>query len=227
MGTNDSLDIDQTGLDFIARQEGNVLHPYQDICGLWTIGVGHLIVPGDSFSCLSNAEVQKMLRTNHVVQKPNPYAGRLITNDESLDILRRDVQQCVAAIKKNISTPLNQNMFNALCSFLFNLGTGWIAKGGVKTALDRGDYQGACIAMLQFSKAKVNGVVKTIPGLLGRRQAEVAFFCYPVELPVQDPLADIDASDRDTKLASIGYESDRLTCQEAGDCHDLDEGSAA
>lgn len=223
MGANDHLDIDQLGLNTIARHEGNVLHPYQDVCNLWTIGVGHLIVPSDSFSCMNNIEVKQMLNLK-AKQSPNPYRGRLISKQESLDILHKDVQKCVKAIKQYVpTTPLNQNMFNALCSFLFNVGTGWIMKGGVKKALDSGDYTAAAGAMLAFSKAKVNGVVQTVPGLYNRRIYEIQLFCSPV-VP-EDDLEKMEESSREAHLASIGYTSERLTCQDAGNCHDLTPGS--
>lgn len=219
MGLNDNLDIDQLGLNTIAKHEGNVLHPYQDISNLWTIGVGHLITPNDSFSSVDNSEVKKMLLLK-TKQNPNPYRGRQITKEESLEILHRDVQKCVKAIRQNVQmTPLNQNMFNALCSFLFNVGTGWIVKGGVKKALDAGDYTGAAGAMLAFSKAKVNGVVQTIPGLYNRRVAEVQLFCSPV-VP-EDEIEKMEDVKRDVHLESVGYASDRLTCQDAGRCHDI------
>ena len=44
-----NLKTSKSGLEFIARWEGIVLHPYMDVAGLWTIGVGHLIKPSDSF----------------------------------------------------------------------------------------------------------------------------------------------------------------------------------
>jgi lysozyme len=225
MGVNDHLDIDQAGLDFIAKYEGNVLHPYQDCCGLWTIGVGHLIVGHDSFSSVGNADVRAMLTTSGHMQKPNPYLGHAISKEESFQILHVDAQKCVQAIRHYVpNTPLNQNMFNALVCFLFNVGTGWIMKGGVKNALDAGDYQGVCTALLNFSKAKVNGVVQTIPGLLHRRQAEVALFC--AEVPPANELDGLDEATKDAHLYAVGHASERVSCQYAGDCADHPEGTA-
>ena len=44
---NDDLKTSKSGLEFITKWEGCILKPYKDIAGLRTIGVGHLIKPGE------------------------------------------------------------------------------------------------------------------------------------------------------------------------------------
>lgn len=177
MSVNNHLDIDRAGLEELTKSEGNILYPYQDVANLWTIGVGHLIVATDSFSTITNAQVREMLKSNGRKVSPNPYKAWRITAEESLDILRRDSQRFVRAVRAAVpKTPLTQNQFNALVSFAFNLGAGWLQKGSVRTALDRGDHDAVCAAMLQFCKARVDGKLVTVPGLLARRQREVALY---------------------------------------------------
>ena len=148
------MQVDQAGLDFIARWEGVVLHVYKDVVGIPTIGVGHVLLPGESF--------------------PNG-----ITHDEALHLLAKDVRKCEVAIAKYVEVELNQNQYNALASFAFNCGTGALQKSTVRQRLNRGDYQGAADALLMWCKAggKVNA------GLLNRRKDERRLFLTPVQEP--------------------------------------------
>lgn len=151
---NSNLKISQAGLDFISRWEGCVLKPYKDVAGLRTIGVGHLIKPGENY--------------------PD---GVSITKDQAYALLRKDVEKCENAIKRAFpKTPLTQNQFDALCSFGFNCGVGVYTNSSVAKALVAGKYGDVGPALLLWCKAKVNGVSTTVPGLLARRQAEVGLF---------------------------------------------------
>lgn len=65
---------------------------------------------------------------------------------------------------------LNQNQFDALVSFNFNLGCG--AGANIAENLNRNDFKGATERMKLYVKA--GGV--TLEGLVRRRNAEVALF---------------------------------------------------
>ena len=145
------MQVDQAGLEFIARWEGTVLHVYKDIVGIPTIGVGHVLLPGESF--------------------PNG-----ITKEQALTILAKDVKKCEDAIAKYVSVPLTQNQYNALASFTFNCGVGALQKSTVRVKLNQGDYQGAADALLMWVKA--GG--KTNQGLLNRRRDERKMFLTAV-----------------------------------------------
>ena len=69
MGINDAMSTSKNGLEFISKWEGCILKPYKDIAGLRTIGVGHLIKPGENF--------------------PD---GVEITKEKALEILANDVK---------------------------------------------------------------------------------------------------------------------------------------
>lgn len=152
------MKVNQQGLDFIARWEGVVLHVYKDVVGIPTIGVGHVLLPGESF--------------------PNG-----ITREQALAILAKDVLKCENGIAKYITQPLNQNQFNALASFTFNCGVGALQTSTVRRKLNNGDYQGAADALLMWCKAggKVNA------GLLNRRKDERRLFLTPVPEVVSEP----------------------------------------
>ena len=164
---NENLTTSKNGLEFIANWEGCILKPYKDIAGLRTIGIGHLIKPGENF--------------------PD---GVTITKEQALDLLAQDVKLCEDAIKKHIKVVLNQNQFDALVSFGFNCGVGVYMTSGACVALNAGRYAEVPTQLLSWSKAKINGVLQTVQGLYNRRKSEGQLFMKAAEAPVaaSDPL---------------------------------------
>jgi peptidoglycan hydrolase-like protein with peptidoglycan-binding domain len=76
-----------------------------------------------------------------------------------------------------LGVPLNQNQFDALVSFTYNLGPGWtVEKTGIRDALRARRYRDVPREMQKWVKA--NG--QTLPGLVRRRKAEGRLFAAPV-----------------------------------------------
>ncbi len=92
------MKISAKGLEFIAEQEGCKLQVYKDIVGLPTVGIGHLIKPGEDFS-----------------------GG--ITQEQAYSLLASDVTK-VDEVLTRIAPNLTENQHSALASFGFNLGVG-------------------------------------------------------------------------------------------------------
>ena len=141
--------IGQAGLALIKQFEGCRLIAYQCSAGVWTIGYGHTV---------------------------GVYKGMKITQKKAEAYLLQDV----AKFEKYINNPsyvpftaqLNQNQFDALVSFAFNLGQGNVKKlctGRVMNQIPS--------AMQQYCKA----AGKTLPGLQRRRKAEAALYNKKVE----------------------------------------------
>lgn len=141
--------IGQAGLALIKQFEGCRLIAYQCSAGVWTIGYGH------------TAGVHK---------------GMKITQAQADEYLKQDV----AKFEKYVNNPsyvpftdkLNQNQFDALVSFAFNLGQGNVKKlctGRVMNQIPS--------AMQRYCKA----AGKTLPGLQRRRKAETALYNKKVE----------------------------------------------
>ena len=86
----------KNGIEFIKRHEGLRLKAYQDAAGVWTIGYGSTggVRPGD---VINEAQAEALLR-------------------EDIRTAEREVNRH----KLNI----NQNQFDALVSFTFNVGSG-------------------------------------------------------------------------------------------------------
>lgn len=141
--------ISQVGLDLIKQFEGCRLTAYQCSAGVWTIGYGH------------TAGVHR---------------GMKITQAQADAYLKQDVAKFEKYVNNASYVPftskLNQNQFDALVSFVFNLGQGNLMKLCKGRTINQ-----IPSAMQQYCKA--NG--KTLPGLQRRRKAEAALYNKKVQ----------------------------------------------
>lgn len=135
----------EKGLELIKQFEGLRLEAYLCPAGVWTIGYGH------------TAGVS---------------AGDIITSEQADSYLRQDLAGAEKAVNHAVSVAINQNQFDALVSFTFNLGAGNFQKSTLLKKMNSGDYQGAADQFLVWVKA--GG--KKLSGLVARRQAERALF---------------------------------------------------
>jgi GH24 family phage-related lysozyme (muramidase) len=135
------------GANLIATFEGFRSCPYRDAVGVWTIGFGSTRGVGPNSRCMSRAE--------------------------ALERMMREVDATYGAAINRLGLPLNQNQFDALTSFVYNVGPGGVAASTtVGKRLRARDWDGAANALLAWDKA--GG--RTLLGLTRRRQAERALF---------------------------------------------------
>ncbi len=151
------MKISENGVALIKRFEGLELQSYQDIAGVWTIGYGHTETAGPD-------------------QK--------ISEREAEELLRRDLEPRERAVNQLVKVPLNQNEFDALVSFVYNVGIGGFKGSTALKRLNRGDRLGAADALTWWNKATVNGVLREVLGLTRRRAAERSLFLTPVNPPI-------------------------------------------
>jgi GH24 family phage-related lysozyme (muramidase) len=143
------LTISHNGIALIKQFEGFRARAYQDVVGKWTIGYGHLI---------RAFEMAK-------------YINAALTEAEASALLLSDV--ATAEIYLNGVLPaLNQSQFDALCSFIFNLGLGAFEKSTLLMLCKQGKYDAAANEFKRWSFA---GNVRSA-GLMRRRLAERDLF---------------------------------------------------
>lgn len=145
------------GIALIKHHEGLRLTAYTDPVGVWTIGYGHTTAAGP----------------------PKVERGMKITDAGADAILRQDLAKFEGYVSNAVKVPLNQNEFDALVSFTFNLGPGNLRSSTLLKKLNAGDRAGAADEFLKWTKA--GG--KTLPGLVKRREAERALFLTPMVDP--------------------------------------------
>ena len=124
--------ITKSTLDYITEEEGKRNKAYKDTKGLWTIGVGHLIRPGEE----------------HLITAT-------LSDDEVKELLKSDLAWCSEAVESSVKVPLAQAQFDALYSLCFNIGGTAFKNSTVVRKLNAGDYQGAADAILMWNKPAV------------------------------------------------------------------------
>jgi len=98
-----------------------------------------------------------------------------ITEEEGLELLMLDIAKFERAVGRLITAPLNQNQFDALTSFAFNLGGGALQQSTLRRRVNREDYEGAAE---EFPRWVFAGGRK-LKGLIKRRYAERQLFLTP------------------------------------------------
>lgn len=148
-----AMKTSQRGVDLIKEFEGLRLTAYYDAVGVLTIGYGH---------------------TNRSASADRypVYPGQTITAAKAEEILKADLVVFEDAVNRNVTYPINQNQFDALVSFTFNVGEGNLRSSTLLKKLNSGDIMGAANEFERWVYA--GGQV--YPGLVRRREAEKALF---------------------------------------------------
>lgn len=134
------------GLALTKQFEGCVLTAYQDQVGVWTIGYGH-----------TGTDVKQ---------------GMTITEDQASVLLAADVAWAVTCVNRSVTSEINQNQFDAMVDFVFNLGCASFGQSTLLRLVNGGDFADAAPQFLRWNRA--GGQV--VAGLTKRRQAEMSLF---------------------------------------------------
>ncbi|WP_296321241.1 lysozyme [Reyranella sp.] len=138
------------GIALIKEFEGLELEAYPDpgnkVTGEpWTIGYGH----------------------THGVRQ-----GDTCTEEQATEWLREDLKATEGAIKHLVDVMITQNQFDALASFVFNIGATQFGNSTLLRLLNKWDYEGAAEQFKRWNR----GADGVLPGLVRRRAAERALF---------------------------------------------------
>ena len=150
--------ISEKGLAMIEKFEGCLLKASNKLDGVWTIGYGQ-----------TGRYYGKRVRRGMTTTKAEAHAW---LRDHSIKTYEDAVTQAV-------KVPLNQNQFDALVSFTYNVGVGALKQSTALRKLNAGDYAGAADALTMWTKCRR----KVLAGLVRRRKEERALFLTPVTQP--------------------------------------------
>lgn len=103
--------------------------------------------------------------------------GMVWTREQAEAALRDEVATFETAVDRLVTVDLNQNEFDSLVSFSYNVGSGALGKSTLLKKLNAGDRRGAAN---EFKRWKYAGG-KVWPGLVDRRAREATLFLTPVE----------------------------------------------
>ncbi|HEX7799177.1 MAG TPA: glycoside hydrolase family protein, partial [Asticcacaulis sp.] len=146
------LKVSRAGIELIKSFEGLRQTATRLPDGRWTLGYGH------TFSAREGARV---------------------TQEDADALLRFDLLPIVDAVNNLVLVPLNQNQFDALVSFCFNIGVDNFAVSTVLKRLNEGKPAEAAQAMDAWRSAEFNGQTYVLAPLIRRRAAEKNLFQTP------------------------------------------------
>lgn len=154
----------ETGLNLIKGYEGLRMTAHYAPSEQWTVGYGHI----------SGAR-----------------HGMSVTEGEAERLLREDVKPIESLLAETVRAPLNQNEHDALTSLIFSIGQENWRRSTVLRKLNGGDKLAAAQAFELWTRARVNGEVLSLDGLVRRRAAEKSLFLMPTDASLVVPTADV------------------------------------
>jgi len=125
--------------------------------------------------------------------------GLTITEADAQALLLYDLIQTSHTVNEHVYAPLTQNQFDALVSFVFNIGVRAFRGSPTLRRLNEGRPLDAALTMELWRKADLEGERIIIDSLVRRRAAEKALFLKPMEgwtpapTPILPPKLDYDA----------------------------------
>ncbi len=148
------LQVSRAGIELIKRFEGYRRTAAQLRDGRWTIGYGHA----------------KTARQGVEVSEADAEA-----------LLIYDLMEVSGALNALVYTPLNQNQFDALSAFVFNIGVSSFRGSNVLRRINEGALLQAACAMEMWRKADLDGEPIVVDALVRRRAAEKVLFLTPLQ----------------------------------------------
>lgn len=146
------MTLSNKGIALLKEFEGLRLHEYIDAGGFLSIGFGHLLQNGERYE-------------------------NGITLEKAMELLEQDVQDAEFVVEGMVTVPLNQNQFDALVSFAYNVGGDQFAKSTLVRLLNDGMYDEVPHQLSRWNKS--NG--KVLRALVRRRKAEGDLFMEPMK----------------------------------------------
>ena len=139
------MKISQEGIDLIKHFEGCELESYRCSANVLTIGYG---------------------TTKNVVE------GMKISQHQAEELLMKDLEEFEEYVEDLIDVPLEQNQFDALVAWTYNLGPTNLKTSTLRKVLNKGAYDDVAEQIKRWNKA--NG--KVLKGVVRRRNAEAELF---------------------------------------------------
>jgi lysozyme len=147
---NIAMRTSQRGIEMIKQHEGLRLKAYLDPANVWTIGWGH---------------------THRV------HPGQQITLEQAQAFLAIDIAVAEDCVNRNVTVALTQSQFDALVSFVFNLGCGSLRRSTLLRHLNGGSHALASKEFTRWNKA----AGRVLRGLVRRREEEQMMFRESIE----------------------------------------------
>ena len=175
--------VSQNGIDLIKKFEGIRLKSYICPAGVLTIGYGH-----------TGSDV---------------YPNQQITEEQAERLLWKDTESAQQTVSSFVTVKLNQNEYDALVSFTFNVGPTAFVNSTLLRLLNHGAERK--VVASEFARWVKAGGNDAVPGLVRRRDAEKALFLEKVKHPL---LSKSILAKRDTWLKRRPVDSNSLAAED-------------
>lgn len=140
------------GIELIKQFEGFSDKPYKCSAGVWTIGFGTIRIDGNKPVTASTPKCTRAEATKWLMEEVNSV--------------------CDPVINKHVKVYINQDMFDSLSSFIYNLGETNFSKSTLLKRINESKWMDAYYEFQKWNKAA--GVV--VDGLTKRRLKEAQLF---------------------------------------------------
>jgi lysozyme len=146
-----ALKTSKKGMEFIRKYEGFRAKKYTCAGGFPTIGIGTVI----------DTKAEEWLLT------------ATITESQAYDLLQKDLAQFERVVNSSVIKPITQNQFDALISFVYNMGPNAFKKSTLLKKVNLNPIDP--LIADEFRKWRKAGG-KINDGLVKRREAEIALY---------------------------------------------------
>ncbi len=174
------MEISQNCLDVIKKWEGFRSEAYLDPVGIPTIGYGTIRYPDAKKVSL----------------------GESISEQVAEAFLLQDCEKFARGVTEALTTNINQNQFDALVSFTYNLGIGAFQGSTLRQKINARNFTEAAQEFDRWVYATVDGVRKKLDGLVSRRRDERSLF---EKIGGEKPPIKLEASPQDSVTWLEGY----------------------
>lgn len=149
MGSYKLSDFGKLALTF---EEGEELIPYKDSAGFWTVGVGHKLLPNESYKNLKKSDIKKLFE--------------------------KDIEDREGELNSKMFLTLAQNQFDAIFILCFNIGIDKFLSSSVYKFLKLKDTASSIRYWKKWNKITdpETGKLKVSKGLVNRRKREIKLF---------------------------------------------------
>lgn len=149
--------------EHIKLSERLMLKAYLDAAGVPTIGWGHI----------------------KTVTRQDVTRGRTISESTAQALFEDDLDEAEMAVRAYVRVSLNQNQYDALVDFVFNLGAGNFRRSTLLKHINAGQFGLVPGELMKWTKARdpKTGKLRELRGLVTRRKYEAQLFARPVGYP--------------------------------------------
>lgn len=153
MNAHNPTSVSPACIALVKVHEGFKARPYLCPAGKLTVGYGHRLY--------SDAEAKR---------------HGFVNEEQATALLIRDLAHVALDLGSILQVQVNQAQFDALCSFVFNIGQRHYAQSTLRQKLEASDFDGAADELPRWVYGRVRGVKTQLPGLVKRRAEERALF---------------------------------------------------